>query len=326
MRVAVVGLGVGVLHIRAFRRLKEHFEIVAVCDRDPDKAAASAERLGCAAATSLEQLLACDDVEVDVVDLCTPPFLHFDQIEAVLQSGQNVICEKPLVASVAEVDRLAALSRDAGRWVMPVFQYRYGHGLQKLRRLIDQGLTGRLSTTTIEVSWHRGPEYFATDWRRTRATALGGTVANHAVHAIDMLIHVAGPVRRVQATTRNTLHGLDVEDSAAAALELDDGSIATLSATLGSVAEITRMRFCFEQLVAESSTSPYTPSSEPWTFTPEPDPEADVGPLGPEQFEGQFRHLAEHGAPPVTLDDARRAIAVVEAIYRSAETGQAVEL
>lgn len=323
MRVAVVGLGVGVLHIRAFRRLKEHFDIVAVCDRDSAKAAASAERLGCAAATSLGEVLGRDDV--DVVDLCTPPFLHHEQIQAVLRSGRNAICEKPLVASVAEVDQLAELCRETGRWVMPVFQYRYGHGLQKLRRLVEAGLTGPLSTTAIEVSWLRDAEYFTTGWRRSRETALGGTVANHAVHAIDMLVHVAGPVRRVQATTRNALHGLDVEDSAAAVLELADGSLATLSATLGSVVEITRLRFCFERLVAESSTSPYTPSSEPWTFTPEPDVEPGP-PFGPEQFEGQFGHLAEQRTPPVTLEDARRAIAVVEAIYRSAATGQAVEL
>jgi len=295
--VAVVGLGVGRAHLWAWKRLPEHFRVTAVCDHDADRRAATAERFPDAfAAADLDEPLGRDDV--DIVDLCTPPALHLDQITRVLRAGKDVVCEKPVVATPAEVDQLLAVEAETGRRVMPIFQYRYGHGLQKLRHLVEAGVTGRLHTATVEVSWLRGQGYYAAPWRGTFAGELGGVLLTHAVHALDMLTHGTGlDAVAVSARTATRVNDVETEDCAAATIELEGGALATLSATLGSLVEITRHRLCFERLTAESGTEPYTNSSEPWTFTADGsfDVDAALQDFAPrhENFLGQFERYAE---------------------------------
>ena len=327
--VAVVGLGVGRAHLWAWKRLPVHVRVAAVCDHDAGRLAATAERFPDALAVGdLSELVGREGI--DVIDLCTPPSLHLEQLTRILRAGQDAVCEKPVVGTVAEVDQLLALEAETGRRIMPIFQYRYGHGLQKLRHLVDAGVAGRLHTATVEVSWRRGAEYYAAPWRGTKAGELGGVLLTHAVHALDMLTYVAGEVRTVSARTATRVNDVETEDCAAVSMELDGGALATLSATLGSLHEITRHRFCFEHLTAESGTEPYTNSSDPWTFTGA-DPssvDAALATFVPrnENFLGQFERFAEVGELPVTLHDARRAIAAVEAMYESAASRREVVL
>src|SRR5439155_25056438 len=105
LRVAVVGGGVGTFHIDAYRSLPEQYDLVAICDIDRAKA----QQLATAHAiprvtTDIADLCRMDDL--DVIDICTPPHLHFAQIQQVLAAGKHAICEKPLVSSLREVDEL----------------------------------------------------------------------------------------------------------------------------------------------------------------------------------------------------------------------------
>jgi len=336
LRVAVVGLGIGEAHVQAYKLLPERFELTALCDLDAARAAAAAAALGgLPYYTSLGELLENSDAEL--IDLCTPPHLHFAQVQAVLARGWHVICEKPLVGSLREVDALATLEAASGCRVFPIFQYRFGHGLQKLKSLVDQGVTGRAFTTTVETAWRRRADYYQVPWRGKWASELGGALISHALHAHDMLSYILGPVRRVAAFTATRVNPIEVEDCASVSLELADGSLASLTVTLGSAAEISRHRFCFENLVAESGIDPYRSSSEPWTFTPDTAEQAvrvektlaRFSPQ-PEGYEGQFYRVYEalrRGAPaPVTLHDARTALELATAIYEAAETGTVVSL
>lgn len=337
LRVAVVGVGVGQGHIRAYTALAAQYNLVALCDLNVPKAEALAEEFGVPHVTAdLAELCARDDL--DAINLCTPPFLHFEQIAQILASGKHVICEKPLVGSLRDVDALAELERQSGRWIMPIFQYRFGHGLQKLKLLIDAGLTGPASLTTVETAWRRRADYYTVvPWRGTWRMELGGALLGHAIHAHDMLTYALGPIRRVYARATTRINRIEVEDCAAATAELADGSLATLGLTLGSAAEVTRHRFCFANLTAESNTRPYTNSGDPWQFhgdTPDDsirieEALATFNPL-PEGYQGQFYRFAEAlraGAPPpVTLADGRASIELVAALYHSSRTGEAVTL
>jgi predicted dehydrogenase len=336
LRVAVVGCGIGKEHAAAYHRLPERFELLAICDLD----AAKARELAAAYAvprvvTDLAALCAMDDL--DVIDICTPPHLHFDQIQQVLAAGKHAICEKPLVSSVAEVDQLIAAEAGAGRRVMPIFQYRFGHGLQKLKLLIEQGLAGQAYLATVEVAWRRRAEYYAVPWRGTWRTERGGALLGHAIHATDMLTYILGPVKSVFARTATRVNAIEVEDCAAVSFEMANGALATLGVTLGSSAEITRHRFSFSGFSAESNTRPYTSSGDPWTFTGDtPDSAARIEaalahftPL-PEVFDGQFYRfytaLCQGAELPVTLADARTSLELITAMYASARAGQPVAL
>src|SRR5262245_26414003 len=132
LRVGIVGCGIGAEHARAFKSLPEQFEVLAVCDVDAAKARALATADGVPrVARDIAEL--CRMGDLDVIDICTPPQLHFAQLNQALAAGKHAICEKPLVGSLAAVDALLAAEAESGRRVMPIFQYRFGHGLQKLK-------------------------------------------------------------------------------------------------------------------------------------------------------------------------------------------------
>ena len=336
LRVAVVGGGIGTHHIKAYKSLPEMYDLVAICDIDRGKAEqVAAENAIPRAITDIAELCRMDDL--DVIDICTPPHLHFEQIKQVLAAHKYAICEKPLVQSLQAVDELIAAEAQSGRRVMPIFQYRFGHGLQKLKFLIAAGLAGQTYLSTVETAWRRRAAYYDVPWRGKWATELGGVLLGHAIHAHDMLCYVAGPIKRVFARTATRVNPIEVEDCASIALEMADGSLASLAATLGSPAEITRHRFCFSGLVAESNTRPYSNSGDPWVFTGDtPELEEQIAatlerfePL-PEGFAGQFyrfyQALQTGGELPVTLTDARAALELITAMYYSAQTGENVDL
>jgi predicted dehydrogenase len=336
LKVAVVGGGVGAQHISAFQELPDQFEVTAICDIDSAKARSLADKMEIPRATTdLAELCRMDDL--DVISICTPPHLHFEQIQQVLEAGKHAICEKPLVGSVKAVDELQQIEAASGKRLMPIFQYRFGHGLQKLKFLVDQGLAGPAYVSTVETAWRRRAEYYAVPWRGKWQTELGGTLLSHAIHAHDMLSYIVGPIKSVFARTATRIHAIEVEDCASVSLEMADGSLASLSVTLGSSPEITRHRFCFQNFTAESNTRPYHNSFDPWTFTgdtPELSEQIEEAlrsfvPL-PERFTGQFYrfHAALQSGTelPVTLADARAALELITAMYHSSREGQAISL
>ncbi len=333
-RVAVVGLGIGQMHVWSLRRMRDRFTIAAVCDVDREKADAAAERTG-ADVLTFDEVLARDDIAI--VDLCTPPSLHFEQIRAVLLAGKDVVCEKPLVASLAHVDALARVEADCPGQVMPIFQYRFGNGLQKVRALLDAGIGGAAYTSSVEVAWRRRADYYEVPWRGRWATELGGVLLSQAVHALDMLTYVVGPPQRVFCRTTTRVNPIEVEDCATASLEMVDGSFASVSATLGSAEEISRHRFHFAGFCAESGTAAYESSADPWEISAD-SPEVDAAIAAvfdgwvprPEGWWGQFERYAdardEGTDPPVTLADARASLELITALYTSSRTGTDVEL
>lgn len=333
--MAVVGLNIGRAHAWAVAQLPDRWDLRAVCDTDPHRLARTVARFGGEPEPSLEAVLARDDV--DVVSLCTPPWLHAEQAAAVLASGRHVVVEKPLAGSLADVDHLAGLEATSQRRLVPVFQYRFGAGVQRLRHLVASGVTGRCHTVTIEVAWRRRADYYGVPWRGTWAGELGGALTSHALHAIDMTHSVLGPPARVSGRACTRVNPVETEDTAAALLEWPDGTLGTMSVTLGSSAEISRHRFSFERLSAESGTEPYDNGAEPWTLTPDDDVAATAVAAatagwtpGPDGFVGLFSGIAEALAtgstPPVTVAEARAALEVVAAVHHSSRTGEWVEL
>jgi predicted dehydrogenase len=334
--VAVVGCGVGKLHLEAWKALPGKFAVRVVCDLNAEAARQVAGKFG-VPETSADLAQVLQRTDIDVIDICTPSGTHAALSMQGLAAGKHVICEKPLAGSLAEADALAVAAAKARGKLMPIFQYRYGNGVRKLKQLLERGIPGRLYLSTIETLWKRLPAYYDNPWRGRWKTELGGTLTTHAIHAHDLLCWIAGPPRSVFARTATRVNKIEVEDCAAAALTMADGSLATLSVTVGAMSEISRLRFCFENLTAESSTFPYTPGSEPWTFIPANDEvakkiEAALVDFQPkkERFAGQFEDFyaaLEAGAiPPVTVGDARGSIELLTALYHSASTGAAVDL
>ena len=138
LRVAIVGCGwaADLQMTRGFGLLPDLFEVYVCCSRNEEgrrtfAAKYNIERdLG-----SLAEVLALP--EVDAVSICTPPPSHFEMIIETLRAGKHVICEKPLVGSLAHLDSVAEIEQRAAGRVMPIFQYRFGSAMPKLRKIIQ---------------------------------------------------------------------------------------------------------------------------------------------------------------------------------------------
>jgi predicted dehydrogenase len=250
------------------------------------------------------------------------------------------VCEKPLTSSLALADAIVAEEQRARSRVMPVFQCRFGNGIAKVRHVIQSGLAGRHYLASIDTAKRRGPDYYATQWRGKFATELGGVLATQAIHVHDLVFWLLGPAVAVSAFKTTRVNPIEVEDCAVASLRMADGSLVSLSATLGSARQATRMRFCFENVTFEKlalDDDSGRPGEEPWTVIPRTPEigraiEAKMREVAPQQagFARQYELFHEAlaaGAPfPVTLADARASLELITACYRASETGSSVAL
>ena len=336
-RVAVVGCGVGRNHIaQGYRQYPDKFCVEALCDVEAARLAAVGEEFSIPRRTrSFDEVLRMDNV--DIVDICTPVALHFGQILAALAAGKEIVCEKPLAASLAEVDRVIAAEKEAVGRVMPIFQYRFGNGVQKVRRIIELGIAGKPYLATVETAWKRTAKYYEVPWRGRRATERGGVLLMHAIHSHDLMMWLMGPVASVFARTATRVNPVEVEDCAVASLVMENGALASLAATLGSQREISRLRLCFEHVTFESTPTPYSPGDDPWEIVPaSPETKNRISaalasyralpPLYEGQFAAYHAALTTGAALPVTMADARSSLELATAFYDSAATGAAVRL
>ena len=151
-RVAIVGAGIGAQHAAGFDHLPEAFEIAVIVDADLARARTLAEKHGVSEVHGGfdEALLARADI--DVIDICLPPFLHDEAIHRSLAAGKHVVCEKPLLGSLAAIDRAASAAQAQGRVLMPIFQYRFGNGPRKARHLVSSGAAGKAFFATVKTT------------------------------------------------------------------------------------------------------------------------------------------------------------------------------
>lgn len=336
LRVALVGAGVAEQHLEGFAQLPQLFELAALCSLDEGRARALCDRFAIPLFTADFAAL-IGRGNIDVIDICAPPALHYEMTRKAVAAGRHVICEKPLFGSLAEVDAMAALLAKGDRRVMPIFQYRYGRGLQKLRHLVGTGLTGRPILTTVETHWWRGPDYYEAPWRGKWASELGGGLLGHAIHAHDMLTYIHGEIAEVFAYGATLVNPVEVEDTSALSVRMANGSLAALSMTLGSRREISRLRFCFHDVAAESILDPYAMARDPWSFVagePERQQHIDVALAAvPDTLDGYARQfelfhaaITNGSEPPVTLTDARRSLELATAAYHAMRSGRPVSL
>lgn len=334
--VAIIGAGIGREHLAAYQALPDRFSVSLICDLNEDRAQSL---LANAPDASYEKALSdvLSNPAIDIVDICLPPHLHMDTCVDALNAGKQVICEKPLVSSVRDADKLIAICQETGQSVFPVFQYRFGLGGLQMRTLIDDGLARKAFTGTLETHWNRGAEYYQPEWRGTWSGEQGGAVLNHAIHIHDWLSFVFGPVASVYADLATRVNDIEVEDCASISIRMESGALVTSSITLGAADDTSRLRFCFEGLTAESGSSPYKPAEGQWTFTArEPYQQSAIDHAIAEvtqpasSYIGLFTAISEalSGRPgqEVTLADGRRSLEFVSAVYSSARRRAPVDL
>lgn len=232
--IAIVGCGsVSKVHLEALRQIPEA-RVCGVWSRSPETTKRYATEYGVRAYESLQAV--CDDPEVKIVTLCTPPGFHVDQGLQVAAAGKHLIIEKPLDVNYDKGKKLVETCREKGLKLAVIYQNRYTKAAQQVKTAIDQGLLGKLILGDAYVKWYRSPEYYASaDWRGSWEIEGGGSLITQAIHSIDLLQWFMGKVKSISGSIRISTHQIQTEDLGAAVLEFENGALGVIEGSTAIV-------------------------------------------------------------------------------------------
>jgi predicted dehydrogenase len=231
--IGIVGLGMAVApHMLAIRELEAagRAKLLGGFSPSPQRRGAFAKAWQAPVFLSLDALLAAPGLDLMIV--LTPPGAHLPVAEAAAQAGKHMLVEKPLEITLARAESLVAAAERAGVTLGVVFQHRFRPGALRLKQAIADGELGTLLSCSATIRWWRDAGYFAQPGRGMMARDGGGVLLTQAIHTLDLLLHLAGPVAQLGGFARTSpLRTIDTEDIACAALRFASGAIGTLDAT-----------------------------------------------------------------------------------------------
>ncbi len=319
-------------------------KVVACQDAFPQAADKLAAELGCTAYHGLDALLA--DPDVDVVTICTPSGLHMEPAVAAAKAGKHIIVEKPLDITLARCDAMIAAAKKAGVVLSTIFPSRFHESSQLVKQAIDKGRFGRLTMGDAYVKWFRTQEYYDSGaWRGTWKLDGGGALMNQAVHSVDLLLWFMGPAVEVSAYTATLAHQrIEVEDVAAATIRFANGALGVIEASTATwPGELKRIEISgntgsaivreedlavwrFAQETKADEAIRQKMASRTQTGGGAADPKA-IGYHGHMlQFQDVLAAIKKGKQPLIDGPEGRKAVELILAIYKSAETGKPVKL
>ena len=231
-RVAIIGLGmVAGLHVQAVNSLNG-FEVYGVFSRDYSKTKGFAESFATNAIAFRKFSDLCNDENVDLVLLLTPPNARLDYVEALTKAGKPLIVEKPLERNFDRAQNIVEQGKIHKSPIGVFLQHRKRPSIEALKKLIDQKRLGTIATVEVRIPWWREQHYYDQDGRGTWARDGGGVLITQAIHTLDIMLLLCGPVKEVQGLIHTSaLHKLEAEDFSGALLNFESGARGTLMAS-----------------------------------------------------------------------------------------------
>jgi UDP-N-acetyl-2-amino-2-deoxyglucuronate dehydrogenase len=354
-RIAIIGVGaIGTLHARAIRDIPNAI-LVGGSHLNEQAARGFGEKFQTAWYTDFEKMLY--EQKPDIATICTPSGAHRDTALAVLKRGIHVLSEKPLEINCGRIDEMIAAATAAGVVLGGIFPQRYNPVIMQLHTAARAGRFGNLAVVNSYVPWWRDDAYYGPGrWQGTLAMDGGGAMMNQSIHGVDLVQWLAAatmpqlepnqnPVQEVFAFTAQRGHDpklIEVEDTAVAVLRFRDGSLGQLlGATSMYPGSLKRIQIAGRDGTAEVLEEQLVT----WQFrTPSPEDEQTRARFGGATKIGggaadpltidyglhtrniiAFLESLDRGcAPDIDAVQARKAVAIIEAIYASARSGKAV--
>jgi UDP-N-acetyl-2-amino-2-deoxyglucuronate dehydrogenase len=353
MRAAIIGIGaIARMHAWALRDIPG-VELVAASCRTEEKGRAFAAEFSCAWHADSARMLRRE--KPDFVTVATPSGAHLPAVLAAARRGVHVICEKPLEITLRRIDRMIAACDRAGITLGAIFPQRFNPVIGTLHAAAAAGRFGPLAVVASYVPWWRDDAYYGPGrWQGTRALDGGGALMNQSIHGVDAVQWIAGatmpglaaadnPVESVVAFTAVRAHDaarLEVEDTCVAVLRFRDGSLGQLLAATSlypgqlrrllvggrdGTAEILEEQLVGWRFRAEVPDDDATRSrfgGASGTSGGAADPMAINYACHTRNFEEFLAAVRAGRRPALDGIEGRKAVAIVEACYRSARTGR----
>lgn len=335
-RAALVGTGsIGEAHVNAVEATSGRVKLVAAVDLEESRVKAFAERHKIPGYFT-DHFAMLREVKPDIVLIATPPAEHTPMSVAAMEAGAWVLCEKPLCASLHELDLIEAAERKTGCYTSCIFQMRFASSTAHVRRLAASGQLGRVLVGVCNTLWFRDPAYYAVPWRGRWDTDFGGPTTALGIHAMDHFLHLMGDWTELRAMTGTLDRAIEVEDISMALVRFANGAFGSIVNSALSPRQETYVRLDFQRATLELKHL-YGYTKDNWSFTPVPPAEndslmqawqsfpPDVGSTHGAQLNCFVADMDAGRRPLTSGDESRRTIELLTAIYKSSFTGEVVK-
>lgn len=294
-------------------------KLVGIWDRDSERTTAFSRHFETTALTSQEALFeACDAVVI-----CSENRRHAEDVESAAGAGKHILCEKPLVTSVEERDRVFAAVKSAGVQLMTSFPCRYSPAFLRLKERLQNDEIGKIvgicATNRGRCPW---------GWFVQGELSGGGAMIDHTVHVADLLriLLKAEPIS-VQAFTGSNMYGQSWEDTAMLTLEFPGNVFATLDSSWSRPKSYKTWGDVTMNVAGEKGVIELNMFSQAFDIYSDETPSHRINGYGSDldaALIGDFVRSIQNDRPvPITMDDGWKAVQVALAGYESARTGKA---
>ena len=279
----------------------------------------------------MEKLLS--QPEIDIICVCNESGLHGATIAKIAKAGKHILCEKPLETTVEKIDQIAAVVKSSGIQLACVFQNRENPEYKKLKTFVESGSLGKILLCQTSINWYRPPSYYEGSWRGTQALDGGAALINQGIHTIDLMLDLMGEIALVSGLVDTMHHQIEGEDVAVAVLKFKSGALGTLSGgtalfpgepesitlygTLGNIVFsggkiVSSTVSSIDKALIASDEDPGSGASDPMAIT--------------DQFhiaaiKDIMDAVGNNYAPRVNIDQAKKSVALINAIYQSKGNG-----
>lgn len=207
----------------------ENFKIVSVVDTNSSASSNFSNYWeGCRPFTDINE--AIKSTKPDLAIICTPSGNHYTTSKHCLISNIHTLVEKPSTLRPDESEELTNLAESKNLFYGVAFQNRFNPAIVCLKDAAQKGRFGKITTATIRLRWCRYQEYYNDGWHGTWLND-GGVINQQAIHHVDALQWIVGPVSKVCASMSNRLNTLEAEDTIVAILKFENGALGTIEAT-----------------------------------------------------------------------------------------------
>ena len=229
MRVGIIGTGaMSHKHAQAFRNIG--YQLTVCTNTSSDKGRAFAEATGAEFVSNFEELIR--HPRVDVVDICTLPGFRLPAVQLSAAAKKHVLVEKPMATTLATARSMIEAARNGGIQLGVVSQHRFDDSTRFLKQAIADGRLGKIIQADAYVKWYRSAEYYSRPIKGSWAGEGGGALINQAIHQLDVLLYLMGPLSRVSAAWQlGAAHQIESEDVVNALLTYASGATGVLQAS-----------------------------------------------------------------------------------------------
>jgi len=346
LRVGVIGVGIGRVHLRGYKLLP-NVKVEAICDIDEERGKSAAKEFEVGKFYNDASKMFADP-RIDAVSVCVPNDVHATLAVAAVKAGKHVICEKPIADTLANAQLIATAAteaQEAGKVFMMGMNNRYRGDTQVLRKFIDGGSLGQIYHA--KCGWIRriGIPGFG-GWFTTKERSGGGPLIDLGVHVLDLTMYLMGNPVPVSASgityakfgprgegtwswgapVDGSTRTFDVEDFAAGFVKFDNGATLAIEASWAS--HIKQELFYSNLLGTEGGAD-----LEPLTiYRTEHGVPIDIKPAFPaiNGHEAEIAHFVDciaTGSTPIsTAEQGLHVLQILDAMYRSSDTGREVRI